>query len=318
MRYGIAIVFLLLVAFGCKNKKVSLQGNEQVEYNDFLNAYPEGKLPFAIVDTNLSNLPDTLTISATIFNRFIPDTIFMFPFGTDRKLKFEPIARFTDKGKETYLVTQVSNKSKTAVYLTVLNNKNEFSAFLPLVSTTKDKGIITTATIDKKMGVTLADEWKANETDYYQRNTYAYNNVGLFSLVLNETNDFSIKPTKEVNPIDTFPKRNKLSGDYYRGPTSFLSLRDGTDAQNYLFYIHFENDDKDKCGGELKGRISMTSATTAIFKENNDPCVIDFVFTGRQVKFKEQGSCGNYRGIRCFFNDTYTKKKAVTETKKKK
>lgn len=295
-----------------------MQGDEQVEYNDFLNAFPETKLPFAIVDTNLINAPDTSTISATVFNRFIPDTIFMVPFGTDRKLKIEPLARFTDKGKETYLVTKVNNNSKTAVYLVVLNNKNEFSAFLPLVSTAKDKGVVTTATIDKKMGVTLTDEWKANETDFYQRNTYAYNNVGLFSLVLNETNDFSIKPTKEVNPIDTFPKKNKLSGDYLKGKTNFISLRDGKDAQTYLFYIHFENDDEDKCGGELRGNLTMTSATNGIFKENNDPCVIDFVFTGRQVKFKEQGSCGNYRGIRCFFNDTYTKKKDVTEGKKKK
>ncbi|MCY7420755.1 MAG: hypothetical protein LH478_03320 [Chitinophagaceae bacterium] len=318
MRNAIALVFLLLAVFGCKNKKVSLQGEDQVEFNDFLNAFPEGKLPFAVVDTNLTNLDDTTTISSAIFNRFIPDTIFMFPFGTDRKLKIQPVIRFSDKGKETYLVTQVSNKTKTAVYLVVLNNKNEFSAFLPLTSNSKDKGIVTTATIDKKMGVTLTDEWKANETDFYQRNTYAYNNVGLFTLVLNETNDFSIKPTKEVNPIDTFPKKNKLSGDYYKGTTNFISLRDGKDAQNYRFYIHFENDGEDKCGGELRGLLSMSSATNAIFKENNDPCVIDFVFTGRQVKFKEQGSCGNYRGIKCFFNDSYIKKRDVAEAKKKK
>ena len=295
-----------------------MQGEDQVEFNDFINAFPETKLPYAIVDTNLNNLPDTSTISAAIFNRFIPDTIFIMPFGKERKLKIEPLARFTDKGKETYLVTQVSSKSLKAVYLVVLNNKNEYAAFLPLVTTATDKGIVTTASIDKKMGVTIADEWKANETDFYQRNTYAYNNVGLFSLVLNETNDFSIKPTKEVNPIDTFPKKNKLSGDYFNGSTNLMSLRDGKDAQTYRLYIHFENEDEDKCGGELRGLLSMTSATTGIFKENNDPCVIDFVFTGRQVKFKEQGSCGNYRGIRCFFNDTYTKKKEITLAKKKK
>ena len=36
------------------------------------------------------------------------------------------------------------------------------------------------------------------------------------------------------------------------------------------------------------------------------------------VKVKENGSCGNNRGIKCFFNDTYTKKKEAKPASKKK
>jgi hypothetical protein len=33
---------------------------------------------------------------------------------------------------------------------------------------------------------------------------------------------------------------------------------------------------------------------------------------------KEEGSCGNHRDIKCFFEDTYTKKKEIKSKTKKK
>ena len=318
MRKCILALFIVITFFACKNKKVSLQGDQQVELNDFVEAYPKTELPFSVVDTSMENIADTTTINYNIFSQFVPDTLLNEPFGKDRKLTIYPVARFEVKDKEKYLVTYVQAKNKEAVYVIVLDSKNKFSAFLPLVATNTDKQTVTTTTIDKKLGININREWKVDETLYYQRNTYAYNNVGMFTLVLNETNDQRKKAETEINPLDTFPKKNKFSGDYYKGKTNFISLRDGKDAQTYQFFVHFENDDEDKCSGELKGDLTITSPTTAIYRENSDPCVIDFILTGNQVKVKEKGSCGNYRGIKCFFNDTYTKKKEPKVEKKKK
>ena len=62
----------------------------------------------------------------------------------------------------------------------------------------------------------------------------------------------------------------------------------------------------------------FTAPTKAIYKESGDPCVIDFVFRDNEVEVKEQGSCGNHRGIKCFFDDTYRKKKEPKPVKKTK
>jgi hypothetical protein len=318
MRKCIVALVILTALFACKNKKVSLKTGEQVELNDFVDAFPKTDLPFTVTDTNMQNVADTNTIDYSIFSQFAPDTVLLQPFGKDRKVTIYPAARFEAKDKEKYLVTYVRSKTKEAVYLIVLDNKNKFSAFLPLVSTSAEKGTVTTASIDKKFGININKDWKVDEMMYYQRNTYAYNDVGLFTLVLNETNDQRKKPETEVNPLDTFPKKNKFSGDYFKGKTNFISLRDGKNDQTYRFFVHFENENEDKCSGELRGELFITSATTAVYKENGDPCVIDFTLTGNQVKVKEQGSCGNYRGIKCFFNDTYTKKKEPKPEKKKK
>lgn len=318
MRNCIVALIIISALFACKEKKASLKSGEQVEANDFVSAFLKKDLPMAVNDTNMGNLADTNTIGYDIFTRFVPDTVLIKPFGKDRKITIYPVGRFGDKGKEKYLVTYVRSKNKEAVYLVVLDMNNKFSSYLPLVMSNDEKDVITTATIDKRFGININKDWKVKEMMYYQRNMYAYNNVGIFTLVLNETNDQRVKPETEINPLDTFPKKNKFSADYYKGKTNFISLRDGKNAQTYRFYVHFENDDEEKCSGELRGELMITSPTTAVFKENGNPCVIDFVLTGTQVKVKEQGSCGNYRGIKCFFNDTYTKKKEPKPAKKKK
>ena len=43
------------------------------------------------------------------------------------------------------------------------------------------------------------------------------------------------------------------------------------------------------------------------------PCVIE----DREITLKEQGSCGNHRGIKCFFDDTFTRRKDPKPARKK-
>jgi hypothetical protein len=57
----------------------------------------------------------------------------------------------------------------------------------------------------------------------------------------------------------------------------------------------------------------MKTTVNGIFSENGDPCIIDFTFEGNQLFLKEQGSCGNHRGIKCYFNDEYNKVKRTSK-----
>ena len=135
-------------------------------------------------------------------------------------------------------------------------------------------------------------------------------------VVINDSNEDEKKNSVIINPIDTLPHKNKLSGNYIRDKKNFISLRDRKDANSYMFFIHFEKEDG-SCTGELKGVLKMKTPTTAVYAEGGDPCVIDFTFDGNDITIKEKGSCGNRRGMECFFDDTFTKRKETKTSRKK-
>lgn len=316
MKKYLVLAIMLLSLAACKNKK-KLSANQHVEANEFFKAYNDLKLPFTVSDTNMKQVADTNTISYAVFTQFVPDSIFNTPFGKDRKLTIHPIGKIEQKGKETYFTTLVNGKNGAAIYLSVYD-KNKFTASLPLVVSRTDNKVAT-AGIDKKLSIVINKEWTIKDEIFYNRIIYAYNNVGIFTTVLTETNEDRRAEKTISNPLDTFPKKYKYSGDYVKGSKNIVSVRDGKKPGEYLFFVYFQNDNKEEpCGGELRGMMKMISEKAAIYQGESDPCKLDFNFSATEVKVKESGSCGNYRGIKCFFNDTYTKKKEPKNTLKKK
>lgn len=317
MKYIVSLV-IVITLFSCKNNKKSLTGDQHVETDEFYEAYEKLKLPFIVSDTNFTKFADTNTISYQIFTQFVPDSIFNTPFGKDRKFTIHPIGKIIQNQKEAYFATLVNSKTRSAVYLSVFD-KNMFKVSMPLVVSNEDESV-TTASIDAKLTIVINKEWTVKNDSYYNRTIYAFNNVGIFTTVLTETNEERSAQTAVLNNLDTLPKKYKYSGNYAKGDKNFLIIRDGSALDEYRFFVQFTNGrEEDLCGGELKGQFKMTSEKDGVFTGPGDPCVLNFSFSGNQVKVKETGSCGNYRGIKCFFDDTYTKKKETktTATKKK-
>lgn len=317
MRNCLIGIILLTITIACSDKKSSSEEAES-EGNGFINAYPAMKLPYEIADTNLKKSADTATtIEYSLFTQSIPDSIFNNPFGKDRNISLQPIGRFEQKGKEVYFLTKATNKTNSAVYLSVID-KDKFVVNMLLVNSNQDEKV-STASIDKKLSIVLNDEWTVKNDNYYKRIIYTYNNVGVFTTVLTETNEDRNTETAVSNPLDTFPKKYKYSGDYVKGSKNILSIRDGANTGEYLFFVHFTNDNKDDlCGGDLKGSLKMVSDKSGIYQGSGDPCALEFSFASNEIRVKETGGCGNYRGIKCFFNDTYLKKKEAKTFSKKK
>jgi hypothetical protein len=119
-----------------------------------------------------------------------------------------------------------------------------------------------------------------------------------------------------INPIDSFPKKNKLSGDYFRDNSSFISVRDGRHPNQLMVFIHFEN--ANGCSGEFKGELLLTSPNYAIYRQGGDPCVLSFRFSPLSITLKEDEGCGSHRGLDCLFQGSFHKKKEKTKTKRKK
>ena len=318
-KYSITIIVILVSILGCKSKKNTDAANisAMTGTTEFFEKYKKLKLPFNVSDTNMKEIIDTTTISYNTFTRFFPDSIFNKPFGKNRKLSIHPLGKIEQKGKETYFATLVRDRKEAAVYISVYDKK-KIIVSMPLVVAGDDPDIITSAFIDPKLSIGINKEWTVKNERFYKRTVYVYNNSGVFTTVLTETNEEHNVVSGGVNPLDTFPKRFKYSGDYVKGKKNALFIRDGKKTGEYMFFVHFESQIQDEtCGGELRGSFKMVSDKAGIYNDNGDQCVLNLSFTTNQVKVKETGGCGNYRGIKCFFNDTYTKKKEPKASLKK-
>jgi hypothetical protein len=307
-RFRLGLCLLLLLTVACKDKKkVSLTGEEPVEVQDFIDFFPQVNLPFTVSDTTLNKKPgDSSLIAYKIFTQFVPDSVLKKEFGKV-KPKLYPLGRVKEKGRETYLFTKAVSPLKREAYLVTFDKNNKYLNTLPLVKTGENFTSVY-GSLDRKFQITTYREKKSKGGDIiFKRNVFIYNSASNdFTLILTEPNEEIMEDV--INPIDTLAQKNKYTGDYLTNRKNFISFRDGRNLSEILFFTHFEKE-KGTCVGELKGTAHFVSPKMARYKENGNPCTLEFTFTPASVAMKEVEGCGSYRDIKCFFDGTYPRKK---------
>lgn len=301
---------LLLILFACKDKKKTLQEGDIATAADFVAFYQEVSLPYTIADTALLRKPnDSMAISFKTVSQYIPDSTWRKDFGKSATPKFYALGKTAEKGKESYLFTEAIAGGKRVAYLACFSHDNKFLRSMPLLKTGFDHYTSAYGMLDPKFQITTYRETKkAGGEVLFKRNVYFYDRNGdNFTLIVTEPNEDIIQDV--VNPIDTMAASHKFSGDYIENDRNYVSVRDGKNASEIVFFVHFEKNGG-KCIGELKGTARFISPTVAQFVKSNNPCLLEFTFTSSKVTMKEKGGCGSYRDIQCFFNGSYWKKKA--------
>ncbi len=308
-------VFLIVMLAGCSNPGVDLSGNTPINKKDFMAAFKVLSPPLTVSDTNVRRLADTVTIGYKALQQFFPDSALALVVGNDTKQTIHPVGQI-EKSKETYLLVNFTDRKKiTRMAVFVIDKKEKFLAVKEIFSTEKDNVYRHTVAINREPTFMLVREKAGKDnTLQFTRTGWVYNDAGLFTVVVNDSNE-DTRGLDVINPLDTLPRTQKYSGDYIRDKKNMISIRDNGKPGTYLFFIHFEKNDG-SCIGELKGEMSMKGAASAQYTAKGDPCVIDFTFEGNRVTLKEQGTCGNHRGMRCFFDDTFVKKKEMKAKKK--
>lgn len=314
------IFFILLIASlaGCKKKKASMTGEEPVEVTDFMEVFQPLTLPFKVADTLVNKKDkDSTVISYKIFTQFVPDSIFSKAFGKNVKPKIYPLGKAGLDKSETYLLAKAVQGNKKNVYLICFDKDNKFIAAMPLVVPDQSATTQQTGTIDKNFTITKNIQRKNADGSISEgRDAYVLNgDTKSFMLIMTDALDE--KPAELINPIDTLPKKNKLSGDYLKNKTNIVSIRDTKRPDRILVFVHIEQNNGE-CVGELKGEATLKSPTLAEYSEAGNPCLVQFNFTGSTVTMKEVEGCGSYRGLRCLFDGTYTRKKEVKPKEPKK
>ncbi len=317
MKLAKHLVIIVLIGIGvwaCQSAPVDLSGKTPVKAKDFLAAFKPMKLPYSVSDTNIDANADTVLIGKELFLQFYPDSAFTQIMGKTKVFNIHPIG-IIEKEKEKYLLFIIKeNKKKKRLVVFVTNDQNQFLASKELLNNIDASEYHRSLSINKEPTFLISREKMGKANDLlFTRSGWVYNDAGFFMVVINDSNEDPTK-TAVINPLDTLPRLNKFSGDYIKDKNNYVSIRDGKDQNHYLFFILFEKN-KGACKAELKGEFKLSKPSEGIYSKNGDPCLIDFIFNGAQLKIKEQGSCGNHRGIKCYFDDNYIKKR---EPKKKK
>lgn len=293
----------------CGNNKGNEKKDPEKESTDsFAALFPNVSLPYQLSDTALLRQSPAKAVAVT---GVLPDSVLHSSKEKVQTPKFYPLAKATQKGKETYYLMKTVNNGKASALLVVFDNKNNFVASYPFLQPDNDPATTQVSSLDKNFTVTKSVTQR-NGPDVVGegKEVVAYDATAKnFSLILSDAlND---KPTELVNPIDTFPKKNALAGDYYLNKRNLVSVRDGRTAGQLLVFIHTENEAGD-CSGHLKGEFILTSSSSAAFRQAGDPCVLNLLFKGNTVSMSEEKGCGNYRGLDCPLAGTFTRKKAQT------
>ena len=316
----IRLVLLLSLSMslmmGCKTKH-SGEPIETITAENLMDAFRNLKLPTEIIDTSLRRRNDTTPIPLPVLETYIPDSVAGVLSNHD-KATFYPLGKIVKKEQTYLLVTVVQPGRKVSLVCYALDKKNKYLTHLLLINGSNNDGYTYSVNITGEPTFVVGRQKGGGDSQlWYTKSAFAYNkNANGFVNIMSDSNEGTRKASDTVNPIDTLPHKFPLSGDYVKDANNYLSLRDGRNERNYLFYIHFSKEGGE-CIGDLKGEIDLATATKGLYKVNGDPCIVDFNFEPGAVTVKEEGSCGNHRGIKCLFDDRYVKKKLAKPSKKR-
>jgi hypothetical protein len=248
----------------------------------------------------------------------IPDSIKKKLVGATKNIKYIPLAKIEAPNAESYYILKAASGSRKAALMTVFDKENNYSGAFPLLVPDGNAATSQVSTIDKAYSISrnVARRTKDDVT-VEGKDVYVYNAaVKGFTLIM--TDALEDGSQELINPIDTFSRKQKFTGDYIRDKKNMVSVRDGRNPNELIVFIHFEKD-KGTCVGELKGSTLMTSSTTAVYRQGGDPCVLELRFSGSSVTLKEVEGCGSHRDVKCSFDGSFPKKKepkAKTSSKK--
>jgi hypothetical protein len=316
-KFQILVLLLVFTALACGDKKkVSLSGEESVQVSDFIEAFPTIKLPYLLSDSTVSKKQtDSLWISYHVLTQFVPDSVFPVVFGKEKKIKTYPLGKVSGND-QVYLLAKSVAGNKSAAFVFCFDKKDNFIAAMPVLVPDASPATTQYFTIDPRLTMTkLTSRKNSNGTVNEGKDVFVLN-APAKSFMLIMTVGLDPKSVDLVNPIDTLSAKGKLAGDYLKGTSNLVSIRDNKKPNRITFFVHLEKNNGE-CVAELKGEAVMAGASQAVYHSSGDACNLQFQFTSSSVTLVEQ-NCGAHRGVNCLFEGKYAKKKAPKKAKTKK
>jgi hypothetical protein len=304
----IGFVFICLALFACHDKKKGAKEEDGFSYGEFSKLFHEGTFPYQLTDTGFLRNRDTTAIRSAEFASFIPDSLKNVWFGKGTHVRYVAMVQLPSIQDKKFFVVKASGNGKKMALL-VAFKKDQFGGVLSFLSPDEDPTTMQTSTIDKAESITKTVTQKRGGVLAEGRDAYEYDaDTRKFLLIL--TDPLNGGAADVINPIDTFSRKHKFAGDYVKDKKNFVSIRDGRFPNQLQVFVHLDRNEG-ACTGEIKGDLLMTSASTAVYRQGGDPCILSFRFTPSAVVVKEDEGCGSRRGLDCSFDGTFTRKKEI-------
>src|SRR2546423_6507729 len=305
LRVGFVLSCLMLMA--CNQKKDEKDKNG-FSYEHFSKKFQPLTVPYQLSDVTLMRNSDTAVVKTSDVNTFVSDSLRNRLFGKGNKIKYFALAKLQKPKSETYYIVKAVSGYKRAAFLLTFDKNEQFGNVFPFLIEDNDPSTSQISSIDKSYSVARnLIRKKPNGVSVEGKSVYQYDpRIKNFSLIMTDAIDEANQNI--INPIDSFSRKQKFSGDYIKDKRNFVSIRDGRHPNQLIAFIHFEQNNGE-CTGELKGDLLMTSPGTAIYRQGGDPCVLSFRFTPLSVTLREEEGCGSHRGVNCIFEGTFHRKK---------
>ncbi len=307
---GISFILLCLLLVACGNNKTDKKEEDAApDFESFSAQFKNAGAGYSLADSDLIKSKDTATLQHASFITNIPDSVKLKLTGKITAVKYTPLAKIKSKDGEHYFILKASGNSRKAALAVAFNKDESYGAAFPFLIPDADPATTQVSTIDKSYSVSRSVIRKTKEEVVTEgKDVYAYNTAAKsFTLIMTDLLDDT--RAELINPIDTFSKKHPLAGDYGTGKKNIVSVRDGRNEKEINFYIHFEKEEG--CIGELTGTAFFTSTKVAVYRQGGDACVLQLQFTPTTVTLKEEEGCGLHRGVKCVFDGSYQKIKAV-------
>ncbi len=291
----------------CNNADDKTTNKAVNTFEDFSGIFQPVKTPKLYADTALMSFTDSNYIDVQVALKFIPDSILRMEKVKGKEFKIRAAGKIVS-GNHHYLFLQLIDKARSELIVCMFNEKGNFITSLPLVDNFNKDGYRNSVNITEEPTFIKSREKKIKNNIAFTRNGYAFDDSAqTFMVVITDSNENLTGSGDIFNPVDTLPMQNQFSGRYEKNERSYISVRDGRNEQQYVFFIHFEKNGGD-CSGEVKGEMNMVNQNTGHYSEASGPCSLTFTFTKNAVAVTEE-NCGNKRGLDCLFDDTFKKKK---------
>ena len=316
MRNLFLIAIVCFIA-SCGEEAPDLSGNTPIKVNNFNKLFKTATLPTTITDTSFKHTKDTIKIERKALAQFVPDTVidqFIDPKNKQNSV-IHPLMKIEEEAAY-YLLLNIKYPKQLDIVALVFDKKNKFLDYKILTEFNEENNHSNkyekVLNINREPSFLVEENYITNQgIATYEKKGWAFSE-GSFRLIYFDSNK---KPENEViiNPIDTIKSNNNFSGNYGADPKNFIALRDNGGPNKYQFFVHFEKNDG-ACKGELKGVLQF-NGNTATYTEKGDACIVHFSIKDNNIIIKEDGNCGNHRGMTCYFNDNYDR---IRKIKKKK
>ncbi len=307
------LIGLICFVYACGDKPTDLSGDAPIKINDLVKVFNDAKLPVNLSDTSITKYKDSIEIGRKALSQIVPDTTLEKIIASkNKKATIHPLFKI-EKETEYYLLIKIKQSKKEEIGILVFNKENKFLDYKSIIEFNKDKG----SNNEKSLYINNEPSFLLEENKYNKNNVlvnekkaWAFSE-GVFKLIYFD-NVIKLENKNIINPIDTLPSNNVFSGDFESNSKNFITIRDNGASDKYQFFLHTEK--TESCVGELKGMLQFKN-NVANFSEKGDACHIQFTIQGNNISIKEDGNCGNHRGLNCSFDENFNRKKRIKRKK---